>query len=202
MARTLYVASTNPGKLRDFSLAASRHGIEILPIPGLHAIDAPAEDGVTFAENAGEKAIYYSRFLPGEMVLADDSGLEVDFLKGAPGVRSARFAADAGFREANNADANNNLFLLQQLNGIAAMERGARYRCALAVAQDGLPLIAAEGAVEGRIFTAPQGHGGFGYDPLFYVPGLHHTMAEIDDQTRWTHSHRGQAFRALLEVLP
>jgi len=202
MARTLYVASTNPGKLRDFSLAASRHGIEILPIPGLKGIEAPAEDGLTFADNASEKAIYYSRFLPGEMVLADDSGLEVDSLKGAPGVRSARFAADAGFREADTPDANNNLFLLQQLGGVADSARGARYRCALAAAQDGVPLIVAEGAVDGRILTTPQGRGGFGYDPLFYVPELDRTMAEIDDQARWTHSHRGQAFRALLEVLP
>jgi XTP/dITP diphosphohydrolase len=202
MARTLYVASTNPGKLRDFSLAASRHGIEVLPIPGLNTIAAPAEDGLTFADNASEKAIYYSRFLPGEMVLADDSGLEVDFLKGAPGVRSARFAADAGFREANTPDANNNLFLLQQLGGVVDRERGARYRCALAAAQDGVPLIVAEGAAEGRILTAPRGRGGFGYDPLFYVPTLDRTLAEIDDQARWTHSHRGQAFRALLEVLP
>src|ERR1700676_220127 len=202
MARTLYVATTNPGKLRDFSLAASRHGIEILPIPGLNAIEAPAEDGLTFADNASDKAIYYSRFLPGEMVLADDSGLEVDFLKGAPGVRSARFAADAGFREAHTPDANNNLFLLQQLGGVVDSERGARYRCALAAAQDGVPLIVAEGAVEGRILTPPRGHGGFGYDPLVYVPALDRTMAEIDDQARSTHSHRGQAFRALLEVLP
>jgi XTP/dITP diphosphohydrolase len=201
MARTLYVASTNPGKLRDFSLAASRHGIEILPLPGLKSIAAPAEDAPTFADNASEKAIYYSRFLPGEMVLADDSGLEVYFLQGAPGVRSARFAADTGFREANTPDANNNLFLLQQLGGVADSERGARYRCALAVAQDGVPVIVAEGAVEGRILSAPRGNGGFGYDPLFYVPALDRTMAEIDDQARWTHSHRGQAFRALLEVL-
>jgi XTP/dITP diphosphohydrolase len=201
MARKLYIASTNPGKLRDFSLAASRHGIEILPLPGLSAIGAPAEDAPSFADNASEKAIYYSRFLPGEMVVADDSGLEVDFLQGAPGVRSARFAADAGFREANTPDANNNLFLLQQLGAVADGERGARYRCALAVAQDGTPLMVAEGAVEGRILSAPRGGGGFGYDPLFYVPALDRTMAEIDDQARWTHSHRGQAFRALLEVL-
>jgi XTP/dITP diphosphohydrolase len=201
MACTLYVASTNPGKLRDFSLAASRHDIQIVPLPGLNGIAAPAEDGLTFADNASEKAIYYSRFLPGKMVLADDSGLEVDFLQGAPGVRSARFAADAGFSQADTPDANNNLFLLQQLGGVADTERGARYRCALAVAQDGVPVIVAEGAAEGRILTAPQGYGGFGYDPLFYVPALHRTMAEIDDQARWTHSHRGQAFRALLEVL-
>ena len=201
MARTLYIASTNPGKLRDFRLAASRHGIEILPLPGLDGIEAPAEDALTFANNATDKAIYYSRLLPGEMVVADDSGLEVDFLKGAPGVRSARFAADAGFREADTPDSNNNLFLLRQLAGASGNERGARYRCALAVAQDGVPSIVAEGSVEGRILTAPRGSSGFGYDPLFYVPALDRTMAEIDDQTRWTHSHRGQAFRALLEVL-
>lgn len=201
MARTLYVASTNPGKLRDFSLAASRHGIEILPLPGLNAMEAPAEEAPTFAGNASDKAIYYSRLLPGEMVLADDSGLEVDALKGAPGVRSARFAGDAGFREADTPDANNNLFLLRQLAGAADNERGARYRCALAIGRDGMPLLAAEGTVEGRILSAPRGSGGFGYDPLFYVPALARTMAEIDDQARWTHSHRGQAFRALLEVL-
>jgi XTP/dITP diphosphohydrolase len=157
MARTLYIASTNPGKLRDFSLAAASHGISILPLPGLNAIEAPAEDGPTFADIACDKAIYYSRFLPGEMVLADDSGLEVDFLTGAPGVRSARYAADAGFHEADSPDANNNLLLLQQLAGVADNERGGRYRCALAVAQDGSPWLAAEGAVEGRILTAPRG---------------------------------------------
>ncbi len=201
MARTLYVASTNPGKLRDFSLAAGRHGIGILPLPGLDAIEPPAEDAPTFEENALEKAIYYSRFLPGELVMADDSGLEVEHLHGAPGVRSARFAADAGFHAAATADANNNLFLLQQLAGVAGDERGARYRCVLAVAQDGTCLLTAQGTVEGRILTTPRGNGGFGYDPLFYVPALEHTMAELDDQTRWTHSHRGEAFRALLQLL-
>jgi XTP/dITP diphosphohydrolase len=193
MARTLYVASTNPGKLRDFSLAAARHELLIRPLPGLDAIEAPAEDGLTFADNAREKAIYYSRFLPGEMVLADDSGIEVDFLGGAPGVRSARFAADAGVL------AGNNQFLLQQLAAAAENERGARYRCVLAAAQDGTVLLTAQGAVEGRILSAPRGSGGFGYDPLFCLPALERTMAEIDDEARWTHSHRGKAFRALLQ---
>ncbi len=200
MARTLYVASTNPGKLRDFALAAARHGILILPLPGLDAIDAPAEDAPTFEENALEKAIYYSRCLPGEMVLADDSGLEVNYLQGAPGVRSARYAADSGFQGATSADASNNLFLLQQLAGVADGERGARYRCVLAVARDGNALLTAQGTVEGRILAAPRGSNGFGYDPLFYLPALERTMAEIDDQTRWTYSHRGEAFRALLEL--
>ena len=201
MARTLYVASTNPGKLRDFSLAARRHDIGILSLPGLDAIEPPAEDAPAFEENALEKAIYYSRFLPGELVMADDSGLEVGHLHGAPGVRSARFAADAGFHAAATTDANNNLFLLQQLAGVAGDGRGARYRCVLAVAQDGTCLLTAQGTVEGRILTTPRGNGGFGYDPLFYVPALEHTMAELDDQTRWTHSHRGEAFRALLPLL-
>jgi XTP/dITP diphosphohydrolase len=201
MAGTLYVASTNPGKLRDFALAAGRHGILILPLPGLNTIEVPAEDGLTFEDNARDKAIYYSAFLPGELVLADDSGLEVDFLGGAPGVRSARYAADAGFRAANTVDTNNNLFLLQQLAAVAGSERGAHYRCALAVAQDGASVLTAEGAVGGQILTAPRGSGGFGYDPLFYLPSLERTMAEIDDQTRWTHSHRGEAFRSLLNLI-
>jgi XTP/dITP diphosphohydrolase len=200
MARTLYVASSNPGKLRDFRVAAAQHDIDVLPLPGLEAIAAPPEDAPTFEENALEKAIYYSQFLPGEMVLADDSGLAVDSLDGAPGVRSARYAADAGFRLATSTDANNNLFLLQQLGGVAERDRGARYHCALAVAQDGTCVLASQGTVEGRILPAPKGNGGFGYDPLFYVPALEQTMAELDDHTRWAHSHRGEAFRALLQL--
>jgi XTP/dITP diphosphohydrolase len=200
MARTLYVASSNPGKLRDFRVAAAQHDIDVLPLPGLEAIAAPPEDALTFEENALEKAIYYSRFLPGEMVLADDSGLAVDALQGAPGVRSARYAADAGFRQATATDANNNLFLLQQLGGVTESDRGARYHCALAVARDGQCVLASQGTVEGRILSSPKGNRGFGYDPLFYVPSLQQTMAELDDHTRWAHSHRGEAFRALLQL--
>jgi XTP/dITP diphosphohydrolase len=201
MTRTLYIASTNPGKLRDFSVAAAGHNLTILPLPGLKTIEAPAEDGLTFADNARDKAVYYSCFLTGEMVLADDSGLEVDVLEGAPGVRSARYASDAGFTGGGDPDANNNLFLLQQLAGVDESKRGGRYRCALSTAQDGVPLFGKEGTVEGRILTAPRGSGGFGYDPLFYLPELDRTMAELDDQARWARSHRGQAFRALLELL-
>ena len=157
MARTLYVASTNQGKLRDFAVAAAHHDVLILPVPSLDAIEAPAENGLTFEDNAREKAIYYSRFLPGGMVLADDSGLEVDFLRGAPGVRSARYAADAGFRAAATADANNNLFLLQQLAEVPDSERCARYYCVLAAAQDGTSMLTAHGAVEGRILTKRAG---------------------------------------------
>jgi XTP/dITP diphosphohydrolase len=201
MARPLYVASSNAGKLRDFRMAAAQHAIDVLPLPGLETIAAPPEDAPTFEENALEKAIYYSQFLPGEMVLADDSGLAVNALKGAPGVRSARYAADAGFGQADATDANNNLFLLQQLGGITESDRGAYYHCALAVAQDGICVLAAQGTVEGRILFAPRGNGGFGYDPLFYVPALQQTMAELDDEIRWARSHRGEAFRALLQLL-
>jgi XTP/dITP diphosphohydrolase len=193
MTHTLYVASSNPGKLRDFALAAARHNLAVLPLPGLDGIVAPAEDALTFEGNAREKAIYYSRFLPGEMVLADDSGLEVDYLQGAPGVRSARFAADAGV------EVDNNQFLLQQLAGVAESERGACYQCVLAVSRDGTVLQTAKGTVEGRILAAPRGSGGFGYDPLFYLPALERTMAEISDEARWAHNHRGHAFRALLQ---
>jgi XTP/dITP diphosphohydrolase len=201
MARTLYVASTNPGKLRDFAVAAAAHDIRILPLPGLATIEPPAEDAPTFEEIAREKAIYYSRFLPGEIVLADDSGLEVDPLQGAPGVRSARYAADAGFHADGSIDDNNNLFLLQQLAHVPDSERSARYQCVLGAARDGAALLTAQGTVDGRILPAPRGSNGFGYDPLFYLPARACTMAEMDDQTKWTLSHRGQAFRTLLELL-
>src|SRR3974390_315172 len=103
MALRLYVASTNQGKLRHFHTAADRHAVSIDPLPNLAMIDPPEEDGTTFAENAAIKAVYYSRFAPDELVLADDSGLEVDALNGAPGVRSARFAADAGLFDSPDA---------------------------------------------------------------------------------------------------
>jgi XTP/dITP diphosphohydrolase len=202
MAQTLYVASSNPGKLRDFSVAAEVRNIAVLPLPGLERIEAPPEDAPTFEGNAVNKAIYYSRFLPGEIVLADDSGLEVDTLHGAPGVRSARYAADAGFRGAETTDANNNLYLLQQLAGVADSNRRARYCCVLALACDGEVLQTATGTVEGRILSAPRGNGGFGYDPLFYLPALDRTTAELDDRARWELSHRGNAFRALITKFP
>ncbi|MGB8261468.1 MAG: non-canonical purine NTP pyrophosphatase, partial [Terracidiphilus sp.] len=152
------------------------------------------------------KAVYYSRFAQGELVVADDSGLEVDALNGAPGVRSARFAADAGYRDSpdanDNTDVWNNMVLLKRMAGIAPERRSARYRCVLAAARDGEVLFTASGTVEGTILEAPRGTGGFGYDPLFYLPELEKTMAEIDVETKHTLSHRGRAFRALLDQIP
>lgn len=202
---TLYVATSNPGKLRDFAAAAAEErGIAILALPNLEAVIPPAEDGATFEGNARTKAAYYSRFLPGEVVLADDSGLEVDALGGEPGVQSARYAADAGFvtnpAASPNAtiDPRNNLYLLTRLTKVPSGRRSARYRCVLAAARDRECLLTAEGTVEGEILTAPRGNGGFGYDPLFYLPELGKTMAEIDLATKHQLSHRGRALRALL----
>jgi XTP/dITP diphosphohydrolase len=201
--RTLYVATSNPGKLRDFAAAAEADGVSIEPLPGLKEIPAPPEDEATFAGNARMKAEYYSRFLPGEIVLADDSGLEVDALNGEPGVRSARYADDAGFvtDEGTNPDVRNNLYLLSRVAGVAAERRSGHYRCVLAAARDGECLLTGEGAVAGEILDEPRGSGGFGYDPLFYLPRLDRTMAEIDLATKHQLSHRGQALRDLLSRL-
>ncbi len=210
----LYVASTNAGKLRDFAVAAEASAnaggtrFTLQPLPHLHTIAAPAEDADTFEGNARAKAIYYSLHAPGLLVIADDSGLEVDALGGAPGVYSARYAARAGSPSRDAAadpDAANNQHLLAELARVPASlpaeQPRARYRCALAVAHDGVCLVTAEGALEGAILAAPRGVGGFGYDPLFYLPGLGRTMAELDPADRLSLSHRGRALRALLPML-
>jgi XTP/dITP diphosphohydrolase len=205
MTHCLYVASSNQGKLRDFRAAAAACSLQIKPLPKLAVIPAPEENGQSFAANAALKAVYYSRFAAGEMVVADDSGLEVDALGGAPGVRSARFASDASFAGSfcvsDSIDTRNNLLLLERMVGVPAARRTARYRCALAAARDGQVLYTAEGLVEGMILKAPRGRGGFGYDPLFYLPELQRTMAEIDLETKNTLSHRGRAIAALLPML-
>lgn len=206
--KTLYVATGNAGKLRDFALAASHHSAvwRIAPLPGLSEIAPPEETGETFEENARAKALYYARFAPGALVLADDSGLEVDALAGAPGVYSARYAERSGSPVFANAsqdarnDLRNNACLLTALAGVAA-PRAARYRCVLAAALDGVVVCTAGGAVEGEILAEPRGDEGFGYDPLFLLPQLGLTMAELDRETRLGLSHRGAALRALLPRL-
>jgi XTP/dITP diphosphohydrolase len=201
----MYAATTSQGKLRDFRTAAATHAVAIEPLPNLDKIPPPEENGATFQANATLKAVYYSRFAPGALVLADDSGLEVDALDGAPGVRSARFAADSGLIDSpdanDNTDVWNNVLLLQKLARIPPAERTARYRCVLAAARDGQALYSAEGAVEGVILEAPRGTGGFGYDPLFYLTALDLSMAELDLETKLSLSHRGRAIAALLPLL-
>jgi XTP/dITP diphosphohydrolase len=205
MGLRIYAATSSQGKLRDFRAAAQAHSIDLDPLPALATIPAPEENGATFAANATLKAVYYSRFAPGQLVLADDSGLEVDALNGAPGVRSARFAADSGLVDSpdanDNTDVWNNIVLLQRLAGVPQPRRTARYHCVLVAARDGLPFHTAHGTVEGLILESPRGTGGFGYDPLFYLPELDRTMAELDVETKHTLSHRGRAFSALLTML-
>ena len=197
----LYAATTNPGKLRDFArAAASSPSIHIEPLSGLADIPAPPEDEPTFEANARLKAIYYSLRAPDFLVLADDSGLEVAALDGAPGVRSARFATDLAV-PADTPDNRNNAALLHSLADVPQSRRQARYRCSLALARNGEILHTAEGTVEGLILTAPRGAGGFGYDPLFFLPSLNRTMSEILPADRLALNHRGRAIAALLAHL-
>jgi XTP/dITP diphosphohydrolase len=203
----LYIATTNPGKLRDFTAAASPN-VTIEPLPGLNEIPAPLEDELTFEGNARVKAIYYSHHLRGQIVIADDSGLEVDALNGAPGVRSARYAEDQldenfAIPPSATTDERNNLCLQQALSKLSVQHPKARYHCVLAAARDGKILCIADGTVEGEVLPTPRGTSGFGYDPLFYLPGHNKTMAELDPKTKLQFSHRGRAFAALLqELLP
>ena len=197
----LFVATTNPGKLRDFAhAAASFPNVTIDPLPNLSSIPAPEENADTFAGNATLKAIAYSLAAPGKLILADDSGLEVDAINGAPGVRSARFADDKGFTTNRPlpTDQRNNLCLLDALASTREEDRTARYRCVLALARDGAILATADGTVEGQILAVPRGSGGFGYDPLFLLPDEGLTMAEVNLETRLRLSHRG---RALVDLL-
>ena len=209
---TLYIATGNAGKLRDFSIAATHEAARdqdhvpwrIAALPGLGAILSPEETGETFHANARAKALYYAQFCPGEIVVADDSGLSVDALGGAPGVYSARYAEQLGFisRTVADKDALNNEALLVELAHLgAAFPHAARYLCVLAAVRDGAVLATAEGAVEGEILAAPQGNGGFGYDPLFLITEQEKTMAELPASVRLALSHRGEALRRLLPQL-
>lgn len=207
MPTILYVATGNPGKLHDFAGAAREFGgaVDFLPLPGLANIPPPREDADTFEGNARVKAAEYSLYAAGKIVLADDSGLEVDALHGAPGVRSARYAADAGFApnaDVTTLDDRNNLLLLRNLQNVPREKRTAHYCCVLAAARDGECIGVGYGTVEGIILEVPRGKGGFGYDPLFYMPELDRTMAEIDLQMKLQISHRGHALRDLLRRFP
>ena len=196
----LYAATSNPGKLHEFATSAGSANIEVLPLPNLKAIPEPVEDAPTFMGNAQLKARAYSLHAPGELVFADDSGLEVDALHGAPGVRSARFADDAGFEPGSGTkDERNNRLLLSLLSGAA--DRSARFVCSLALARDGEILLHANGTVEGQLLEAPRGDNGFGYDPLFLIPPVGLTTAELPSGRKWELSHRGHAFRQLLHQL-
>jgi len=199
MKRVL-IATSNPGKLRDFSGAASAFGIEIASIPNFSSLPTVIEDGATFEANARKKAEAYSRYIPGELVLADDSGLEVDALAGAPGVHSARYAADEPhLANSNTEDEANNARLLRELKNIPPEKRTARFICVIAAARDSHLLGVFRGKAEGVILEAPRGQNGFGYDPLFYFPSIQKTFAELSAEEKAKYSHRGAAFREFLK---
>jgi len=193
--RRVLIATSNAGKLRDFAGAAVPHGIMIASLPDFDSLPGVREDGATFEANARKKAEHYSRFAPGEIVLADDSGLEVNALDGAPGVHSARYAATSP--EENADDRANNARLLRELSHAA--DRSARFVCVIAAARDGHTLATFRGEANGLIVDAPRGSGGFGYDPLFFFPALHKTFAELAPEEKAAVSHRGAAFRKFLE---
>jgi len=198
MKRVL-IATSNPGKLRDFAGAAAAFGVEIASIPNFASLPAVIEDGATFEANARKKAEAYSRYVPGEIVLADDSGLEVDALGGAPGVHTARYAAEEPHLANNNTeDEANNARLLRELKDIPPEKRTARFVCVIAAARDGNILGIFRGQAEGVILHAPRGQNGFGYDPLFYFPSIQKTFAELSAQEKAQYSHRGAAFREFL----
>jgi XTP/dITP diphosphohydrolase len=199
------VATSNEGKLRDFAGAAAAYAITISSIPRFASLPPVVEDGATFEANARKKAEEYSRAAPGELVLADDSGLEIDALGGAPGVHSARYAApdvhdlEPHQAETNTDDEANNARVLRELAGVAMEKRVGRFVCVLAVARDGRTLGTFRGAAEGIILDAPRGQNGFGYDPLFYFPQIGKTFAELSAIEKADYSHRGAAFRAFME---
>jgi XTP/dITP diphosphohydrolase len=198
--QNILIATSNPGKLRDFAGAAAVHGIEIAAIPNFSSLPLVVEDGHTFEENARKKAEQYSRYVPGGIVVADDSGLEVDALNGAPGVHSARYAADQPhLADANTDDEANNARVLRELKHVPSDKRTARFVCVLAMASDGKTLQIFRGVAEGIILDTPRGTNGFGYDPLFYFPEIQKTFAELSAEDKSKYSHRGAAFRQFLD---
>jgi XTP/dITP diphosphohydrolase len=200
--KRILVATSNPGKIRDLIGAAAAHDVQIEMLPNFSTLPGVVEDGATFEANARKKAEFYSKHAEGEIVIADDSGLEVDALGGAPGVRSARYAADEFDPDddsGNSADEDNNARLLREMHEVPEEFRNGRFICVIAAAHNGHTLAAFHGKAEGMILRAPRGANGFGYDPLFFFPEIGKTFAELTAEQKAGYSHRGAAFRAFLE---
>ncbi len=195
---SLFLASSNAGKLREFRALAAASGPAAKPrldlVPNFDRLPEFGETAPTFAANAIGKALHYSRVVSG-MVFADDSGLVVPALGGAPGVHSARYAG-AGAASPQRIEK-----LLGELRGKPAQERAAHFVCAIALAERGRALAVVTDRVDGQILEAPRGEGGFGYDPVFFFPPLGKTFAELSPEEKNQHSHRSRAFRKLLEFL-
>lgn len=195
----LLIATHNPGKLREYRdlCAGLQSGgtLEVVSLAEIGVTWEPDETGQTFAENAILKATAFAAHtdLP---TLADDSGLEIDALRGAPGVHSARYGGTG-----RGEDARRIQLVLEQLRGVPELHRTARFRCVIALAAPGVAVETAEGAVEGVIGFEPQGEHGFGYDPIFYLPEFGCTMAQLDPATKNRVSHRARAMQAALPLL-
>jgi XTP/dITP diphosphohydrolase len=190
----LVIATGNPGKFNEIALLLQ--GLRVAPVPldRVGPIEVPPESGESFQENARQKAEAVAR-ASGQLTLSDDSGLEVDALGGQPGVRSARF----GGPEATDDDRNR--LVLQMLRGVPLERRAARFRCVVAIAEPRGSTQLAEGTCEGRIALAPRGTRGFGYDPIFEVPSLRKTFAEVDPEVKNRLSHRAKAMAAARVIL-
>jgi XTP/dITP diphosphohydrolase len=189
----LYCATGNQGKLREFRMAALHAPVEIELIEAYKQLPPCVEDGATFEENAIKKALHYAPHAPGPL-FADDSGLEVDALGGAPGVYSARFSGPGATDESNNR------LLLEKLRGVS--NRAARFVCAIALVEGGRVAGVYRGAVEGFVIDEARGTDGFGYDPLFFCPEFGCTFGEATAEQKFSLSHRGRALRAMLADLP
>lgn len=196
-ALVLFAATSNAGKLAEFQEAArlASEAIDVQPLSGFRQMPAAVEDGATFLANAKKKALHYSKLASG-LVFADDSGLEVEALGGAPGVKSARFSGPGA------TDAKNIKKLLALMAAVPEEKRHARFVCVIALASEGRSIATFEGQARGLIGYAPRGHNGFGYDPLFLFPELGLTFAELSPEEKLRYSHRGRAFRNLLDWLP
>lgn len=192
---TVVLASNNPGKVKEFNALLKPSQLEVIPQAQLQVEDIE-ETGLSFVENAILKARNAAAHT-GLPALADDSGLEVDALQGAPGIYSARYAGPGASDQANVEK------LLSALQAVPEPQRSARFQCVIVYmrhAQDPTPLIC-QGTWEGRILTAPRGQQGFGYDPVFFVPSHHCASAELDPSVKNALSHRGQALRKLVSAL-
>jgi XTP/dITP diphosphohydrolase len=187
--KSLLVATTNQGKLREIRELLAGVPVELISLADVPQVQPPEEVGTTFAENARAKALYYAA-ATGVLTVAEDSGLEIDALGGAPGVESARFG-DAGSSYPEKFS-----LIYDRLRRVASLDRAARFVAALAVAADGDVLFETQATVEGRIAAEPRGPGGFGYDPIFFYPPFGCTLAEAGDRKSEV-SHRGKAFRHL-----
>jgi XTP/dITP diphosphohydrolase len=195
MTEKIVLASANPGKLREFAQILATCHLEVIP-QSQFQVPEVAETGLSFVENALIKARHAAQHT-GLPALADDSGIEIDALQGAPGIYSARFAGKGATDEANN------VLLLEKLKEVPDPQRTARYHCVIVYmhhANDPMPLIC-QGSWEGSILFEPRGQHGFGYDPLFYVPTHHCASAELPPEVKNQISHRAQALRALQAAL-